>query len=172
MNNASKPDYPKIVITVLRMAIGWHFLYEGVSKLIIKDWTSFSYLANSTGPFSSFYHWLASSEALLQAVDILNVFGLILIGLALVTGLLSRAASVFGVTLLVLYYFAYPPFGDNLLSSSESHLYIIDRNFIEAAALMVLIFLRERGYGIDNLIKMSGQGEPKRKTLLTRRRSI
>ena len=69
MNNVSKPDYPKILITVLRMAIGWHFLYEGVSKLIVKDWTAFSYLANSTGPFSGFYHWLASSGAVLQAVD-------------------------------------------------------------------------------------------------------
>ncbi len=153
MNKLSKPDYPKIVVTVLRMAIGWHFLYEGISKLVIKDWTSFSYLANSTGPFSGFYHWLSSSDALLQAVDILNIYGLILIGLALVTGLISRIASVAGVLLLTLYYFAYPPFGDNLLGSSESHLYIIDRNFIEAAALMVLIFLKERGYGIDTLIK-------------------
>jgi uncharacterized membrane protein YphA (DoxX/SURF4 family) len=129
MNNVSKPDYPKIFITVLRMAIGWHFLYEGISKLIIKDWTSFSYLANSTGPFSAFYHWLTSSDALLQAVDILNVFGLIMIGLALVTGLVSRAASVSGVMLLVLYYFAYPPFGDSLLSADEGHLYIL-QNFI------------------------------------------
>jgi uncharacterized membrane protein YphA (DoxX/SURF4 family) len=153
MNNVSKPDYPKILITVLRMAIGWHFLYEGVSKLIIKDWTSFSYLANSTGPFSGFYHWLTSSGALVQAVDWLNIGGLILIGLALVTGLLSRVASIAGVLLLTLYYFAYPPFGDSLLSSGEGHVYIIDRNFIEAVALMVLILLKERGYGIENLIK-------------------
>ena len=119
MNKLSKPDYPKIVVTVLRMAIGWHFLYEGISKLVIKDWTSFSYLANSTGPFSGFYHWLTSSDALLQTVDIMNVWGLILIGLALVTGLLPRVASVAGVLLLALYYFAYPPFGDTLLSSNE-----------------------------------------------------
>lgn len=155
MNNLSKTDYPKIVVTVLRMAIGWHFLYEGISKLVTKDWTSFSYLANSTGPLSGFYHWLTSSDVLLRTVDLLNVYGLILIGLALVTGLLSRVVSVAGAVLLTLYYFAYPPFGDTLLSSSESHLYIIDRNFIEAAALMVLIFLKDRGYGIDNLIKNS-----------------
>ncbi len=153
MNNVSKPDYPKVLITVLRMAIGWHFLYEGVSKLIINDWTSFSYLANSTGPFSGFYHWLTSSGAVLQTVDILNICGLILIGLALVTGLLSRVASIAGVLLLTLYYFAYPPFGDSLLSADEGHVYIIDRNFIEAVALMVLFFLKEQGYGIQNLIK-------------------
>jgi len=160
MNNITKPDYPKILITVLRMAIGWHFLYEGVSKLIIKDWTSFSYLANSTGPFSGFYHWLTSSGALLQAVDILNIFGLILIGLALITGLLSRVASIAGVLLLTLYYFAYPPFGDSLLSADEGHVYIIDRNFIEAVALLVLIFLKERGYGIETLIKQMRLKKP------------
>ena len=160
MNNITKPDYPKILITVLRMAIGWHFLYEGVSKLIIKDWTSFSYLANSTGPFSGFYHWLTSSGALLQAVDILNIFGLILIGLALITGLLSRVASIAGVLLLTLYYFAYPPFGDSLLSADEGHVYIIDRNFIEAVALLVLIFIKERGYGIEILIKQMRLKKP------------
>ncbi len=165
MNNVSKPDYPKILITVLRMAIGWHFLYEGVSKLIVKDWTAFSYLANSTGPFSGFYHWLASSGAVLQAVDWLNIGGLILIGLALVTGFVPRVASMAGVLLLTLYYFAYPPFGDTLLSTSESHIYIIDRNFIEAAALMVLILLKETGYGIDNLIKNARDRRAEKKNL-------
>ncbi len=153
MKKAYKADYPKIFITILRMVIGWHFLYEGVSKILIKDWTSFSYLANTTGPLSGFYHWLASSDALLQVVDVLNVYGLLLIGLALVTGLLSRIASIAGVMLLTLYYFAYPPFGDSLLGSDEAHLFIIDRNFIEAAALLVLIFLNETGYGIGILIK-------------------
>ncbi len=153
MNKASGTDYKKIFITVLRMAIGWHFLYEGISKIVQQDWSAFSYLANSTGPFSGFYHWLASSDGLLNAVDLLNVYGLILIGFALTTGLFSRLASVFGAVLLVLYYFAYPPFGDSLLGSEQGNLYIIDRNFIEAAALMVLAFLRERGYGLEALIR-------------------
>ncbi len=165
MKKVYKADYPKIFITILRMAIGWHFLYEGVSKILIKDWTSFSYLANSTGPFSGFYHWLASSDALLQVVDILNVYGLLLIGLALVTGLLSRTASVAGVMLLTLYYFAYPPFGDSLLGSDEAHLFIIDRNFIEAAALLVLIFHKETGYGIGAIIKSFSSKRAEKRSL-------
>ncbi len=152
MNYSTGTDYRKIIVTVLRMAIGWHFLYEGISKIVMKDWSAFSYLANSTGPFSGFYHWLATSEGLLKAVDLLNEYGLILIGFALTTGLFSRLASAFGAVLLMLYYFAYPSFGDSLLSSEQGNLYIIDRNFIEAAALLVLAFLRERGYGLDALI--------------------
>jgi len=152
MNKTFKEDFPKLLITILRMAIGWHFLYEGVSKLLIKDWSSFSYLANTTGPLSGFYHWLASSESLLQAVDIINIYGLIFIGLALVTGVLSRVASSAAVLLLGLYYFAYPPFGDSLLNAEEGHLYIVNMIFVEAAALLLLLFLKERGYGIDILI--------------------
>ena len=153
MNKASGTDYRKIFITVLRMAIGWHFLYEGFSKIAKQDWSAFSYLANSTGPFSGFYHWLASSDGLLNAVDLLNVYGLILIGIALTTGLFSRLASLCGAVLLVLYYFAYPPFGDSLLGSEVGNFYIIARNFIEAAALIVLALLRERGYGLETLIR-------------------
>jgi len=148
MNKKLKTDFTKLPITVLRMIIGWHFLYEGVSKLVIKDWSAFSYLANTTGPFSNFYHWLSSSEAVLQVVDILNVYGL-----GLVTGLLIRSASIAGVMLLALYYFAYPPFGDSLLNAEEGHLYIVNMIFIEAAALLLLVFLKEKGYGMDAIIK-------------------
>jgi uncharacterized membrane protein YphA (DoxX/SURF4 family) len=156
MKKTPSTDYSKIFITLLWMAIGWHFLYEGISKIFIKDWTAFSYLSNSTGPIAGFYHWLASSDGLLRIVDALNIYGLILIGLSLVTGLVSRLASVAGVVLLMLYYFAYPPFGDSLLNSEEGHMYIIDRNFIEAVALLVLVFLRERGYGLSSLVRNSG----------------
>ncbi|MCJ7820097.1 MAG: DoxX family membrane protein, partial [Bacteroidales bacterium] len=153
MTKTFKEDFPKLLITILRMAIGWYFLYEGISKLLIKDWSSFSYLANTTGPLSGFYHWLASSESLLQAVDIINIYGLVFIGLALVTGLLSRISSSAAVLLLGLYYFAYPPFGDSLLNAEEGHLYIVNMIFVEAAALLLLLFLKERGYGIDALIR-------------------
>jgi len=30
----------KLAITVLRMAIGWHFLYEGLIKLFADDWSA------------------------------------------------------------------------------------------------------------------------------------
>ena len=34
----------------LRLAIGWHFLYEGLMKLYNPDWTAFGYLASAQGP--------------------------------------------------------------------------------------------------------------------------
>ena len=145
---SGKNDWGKWVITLFRVAIGWHFLYEGLSKLFIKDWSAAGYLTNSIGPFEGFYHWLGTSQSLMPVIDILNISGLILIGLALFAGLAIRLASVSGIVLLALYYFAYPPFGGNIFGATEGNLYIVNRNFIEAAALLVLIFLKEKGYGI------------------------
>jgi hypothetical protein len=86
---------------------------------------------------------MANSEGLLKVVDILNMYGLILIGLALFTGIFIRLAAAAGSVLLALYYFAYPPFGDSLLSFSEGHLFIVDKNFIECMALLFILFFRE-----------------------------
>jgi uncharacterized membrane protein YphA (DoxX/SURF4 family) len=148
MVSRGKDNWGKWVITLFRVAIGWHFLYEGLSKLFIKDWSAAGYLTNSIGPFERFYHWLGASQSLMPIVDILNISGLILIGFALLLGLAIRFASISGIVLLALYYFAYPPFGGNIFGSTEGNLYIVNRNFIEAAALLVLIFLKEKGYGI------------------------
>jgi len=143
----------RVTFTVIRVAIGWHFLYEGMSKLFLEDWSSKSYLANATGFLSGFYHWLAGGETLVRVVDFLNVYGLILIGLALFIGLLVRFASIAGIVLLVLYYFAYPPFGTSLFGTTEGHFYIVNRNFIEAFLLLWFVFSRETGYGIDLLLR-------------------
>lgn len=144
----------KILITILRIAIGWHFLYEGISKLFIDGWSAHSYLANTSGFMSGFYHSLAASPAMMKLVDIMNIYGLILIGLALFAGVFIRLASLAGSLLLILYYFAYPPFGSSLFNISEGHLFIVDRLFIECAALLLVFFSRDRGYGIDALVAM------------------
>ena len=141
----------KWILTILRMAIGWHFLYEGCIKLFADDWSAASYLSNTYGVFSGFYHWLAASEGLLAIVDFLNIWGLILIGLSLFFGLLARWVSLTGALLLVLYYFAYPPFGVTLLTGDGS-VYIINQLFIEAAILVFFFFYKEKGYGLDDAL--------------------
>ena len=147
------------VITIIRAAIGWHFLYEGLSKLLMDSWSSQSYLANATGFLSGFYHWLASGEAVVKVVDMFNVYGLILIGLALFLGIFIRLASLAGIVLLVLYYFAYPPFGTSLFGSPEGHFYIVNRNFIEALLLLGFMISKQQGYGIGHLIKIGKKEE-------------
>ena len=35
------------ILTILRIFVGWHFLYEGIVKLFNPDWSSASYLMES-----------------------------------------------------------------------------------------------------------------------------
>ncbi len=156
MNN---PGLKRTLITIIRAAIGWHFLYEGISKLFMENWSAQSYLANATGFLSGFYHWLASGESLVKVIDVLNVYGLILIGLALFLGVFVRLASAGGILLLLLYYFAYPPFGTSLFGSPEGHFYIVNRNFIEAFLLLWFVLSSHTGYGIAMLFKRGKKEE-------------
>ena len=141
MKNSNQIDWKKLFISILRMAVGWHFLYEGISKLVISNWSSYSYLANSTGPLSGLYHSIASSPGLLKVIDLLNIYGLILIGIGLFIGIFTRLAAISGALLLTMYYFAYPPFGASLFNTGEGHLFIVDKLFIETAVLVFLAFL-------------------------------
>jgi uncharacterized membrane protein YphA (DoxX/SURF4 family) len=148
-------NWKKILITVFRFAIGWHFLYEGISKLVAGNWSAAGYLSSSTGPLAGFYQWMAGSEGIMTVVDPLNIAALILIGLALTAGVAIRLSSISGIALLMLYYFAYPPFGGSLMSPAEGSLYIVNKNLIEALALVVLIFLNDKGYGLYNMLSFS-----------------
>ena len=141
----------KWIITALRMAIGWHFLYEGAIKLFAEEWSAESFLSNTYGFLSGFFHWLTTSPVRMEIVDWLNIVGLLLIGLSLFFGVWSKLASIFGVLLISLYYFAYPPFGVSLLGG-DGTAFIINHLFIEGVALVFLFFYKEKGYGIDYLI--------------------
>lgn len=154
MGNIFQTDSKKLLLTFLRMAVGWHFMYEGISKLFIQDWSSYSYLVSSIGPLSGFYHWLASSAGVLKVVDMLNIYGLILIGASLFIGVFSRIAAISGTILLTLYYFAYPPFGESLYSIGDGNLFIVDKIFIEALLLLYIFFNIEKGFGIEQFIEM------------------
>jgi uncharacterized membrane protein YphA (DoxX/SURF4 family) len=152
MESSKQTELRRLFITILRVAIGWHFLYEGLSKVLALNWTSSSYLLNTSGFMSGFYHALAASPVLIKVIDILNMYGLLFIGIGLFIGLFIRFAAAAGTLLLILYYFAYPPFGVSLLHASEGHLFIVDKIFIEAVALLFIFCFKERGYSIDTLI--------------------
>lgn len=144
---------------ILRFVIGWHFLYEGILKLFTPDWTSKAYLEGSYGFLSSFFHSLSGNESLLNIVDFMNVWGLILIGLGLIIGVFTRIASCSGILLLLLYYFCYPPFGDTLLTNPEGHYWLVNRNIIEIFALVLVIALPSEEFSIQTLFRRKNSGD-------------
>lgn len=138
---------------LLRFGIGWHFLYEGLIKLFSANWTARGYLEGSHGLLSGFFHSLAQNESLLKLIDILNIWGLILIGSGLILGILIRVSAISGIMMLLLYYLAYPPFGDTLFTNTEGHFWIVNRNLVEILALLILIAFPGPGFSILNLIR-------------------
>ncbi len=142
----------ELPLTLLRIVIGWHFLYEGWVKLSDSSWTAAGYLKSTTGPAAALYGWLAASAARAQIVDVLNIAGLLLIGLALIFGLFTRVAACLGILLLGLYYFAYPPlFAPFANASGQGRYLIVNMNLIEMCALAVVAQLSSSAMGLDAL---------------------
>ena len=130
-----------IAMAALRIVIGWHFLYEGASKILTPGWTSRTYLLDSKGFLSGFYTWMANNEGILKVADILNEWGLTLIGLALVLGIFSRIAALSGILLLLLYYLSHPAWiGFEYLFPAEGNYFIVNKNVVEIMALLVLFY--------------------------------
>lgn len=91
----------------------------------------------------------------MNAVNFLNEWGLVLIGLGLFIGLFSRPLKIAGMLLLSLYYLAYPPFsGLSINAPVEGSYWIVNKNLIEMAALFVLyLFPSSQVTGIDRYLK-------------------
>jgi thiosulfate dehydrogenase [quinone] large subunit len=159
INNKTQTKYSNwqtFSLTFLRVLIGWHFLYEGLIKLYTPEWTSKGYLLEAVGPFASIFKGLTSNQVVLAVVDNLNIWGLIGIGLCLFVGFLAKPVKLFGIGLLLLYYFAYPPFiGVTTTAPLEGSYWIVNKNLIEIAALFVLyLFPSSQITGIDRFIKI------------------
>ena len=144
-----------LALTILRITIGWHFLYEGLTKVMNPEWSAISYLNASSGPFASLFKSLASNSSAMESINFLNQWGLVIIGLSLMIGLFSRWACLGGMALLALYYFANPPFiGLSNVSMTEGNYLIVNKNLVEIFALWVLFqFPSSKLTGIDKFIK-------------------
>jgi len=147
--------YSSYLFTLLRILIGWHFLYEGIFKLIHPEWTSKYYLLGSKWIFAGVFHWMASSPGIVSFIDFLNVWGLILIGLSLFIGLLVRWSSVAGAVLLFFYFAAYPPIpGYTFGAITEGNYQWVDKNLIELVMLVILATLpADFLFGFDRWIR-------------------
>jgi len=162
---AHKKDYSNWQLTVLvllRVTIGWHFLYEGLAKLFTPGWSAAEYLDVSRWIFGGLFQWMAANETILSGVNFLNIWGLILIGLGLMFGLFTRIASFGGMALLLLYYVANPPFvGLDFGPPTEGHYLIVNKNLVELFALFVIIlFPTSHLIGIDRLFKRLQSEQP------------
>jgi len=141
-------------LITLRVIIGWHFLYEGVVKVVNPNWSGIGYLLDSGGFMAGFFQGMAANQSTLQVIDFINIWGLIAIGLGLILGSFTRIATIAGIVLLSLYYFSHPPFpGIKYAMPMEGSYLFVNKNLIEMVALAVLfLFPTSREFGLDKFI--------------------
>lgn len=139
-------------LVALRLLLGWHFLYEGVTKLFNPYWTAKSYLLTSEGTLQALFVWLAE-EPMIDVVNVFNIAILIGVGMALMLGLLTRVAVVGGIVLLLMYYLAHPPLHGMSAGPGAGNFWIVNYNLIEIAALLLVYhFPTSKHFGLNALL--------------------
>lgn len=141
-------------LLALRLAVGWHFLYEGLVKVLYPGWSSQGYLMESSGPLAGFFHWLGASSTRVLIVDQLNIWGLIGLGLALVLGFWVRVVALLGALLVGLYYLAMPPlFAPAVAGPAEGNYLIVNKNLIELLVLVLVAITAHDSPGLGRLLE-------------------
>jgi thiosulfate dehydrogenase [quinone] large subunit len=95
---------------LLRLTMGWIFLWSGIDKLVT-DFSASGFLLHSTqGPLTFWFHSLGGSQTALNVVNPLVIWGEILIGFTLVFGIFTRSGLFWGAVMMMLFYLAqFPP---------------------------------------------------------------
>jgi thiosulfate dehydrogenase (quinone) large subunit len=139
----------RVSIVLLRIAMGWLFLYAGLSKVLNPNWSAQGYL-KSAKTFPELYQWLALPSNI-EWVNFLNQWGLTIVGAALILGLFVRWAALAAIAFMVLYYLpilSFPRVGANS--------YLVDEHIIFILVLAALyIFNAGKYWGLDALRKSS-----------------
>lgn len=133
------------LLFLLRIALGWVFLYSGLTKVMDPAWTSSGFLQNAAS-LKGLYSWFSSPENITW-IDILNKWGQTLIGLGLITGTFTRLACYFGMLLMVLYYLP------GLKFPYVEHGFLVDEHVIYFLVFAVLASERiGEYYGVDKYL--------------------
>jgi thiosulfate dehydrogenase [quinone] large subunit len=145
---------PMIAITAMRVLVGWHFLYEGLTKLTAPSWTAAGYLKQARGPLGEAFRSLATRPDLLANADLITMWGLTIVGACLILGLFTRLASLAGLGFILLFYLAAPPLiGYFYAIPSEGTYLIVNKNLVELAALVVILLTGSgRFAGLDRIV--------------------
>src|SRR5215813_5474011 len=135
-------------LVILRTLIGWHFLYEGYYKLMLPawsadgkplpPWTSAGYLKSASGPLARVFQWMIDA-GWIGWIDKTVETSLLLIGLSLILGLLTRVGCWGALFFLTLFYLLAIPTAGAPQPGNEGTYLIVNKTMIEGAAVGVLL---------------------------------
>ena len=145
-----------VAIIFLRIVIGWHFLYEGIAKLTSPSWSAVGYMRASRGPFAALFKSIANNPQMLDNANLITMYGLTIVGVLLMLGLLTRLAAIGGIAFILLFYLCNPPFvGYFYTIPTEGTYLIVNKNLVELAALLVILATRSGLFaGLDRFLHL------------------
>jgi thiosulfate dehydrogenase [quinone] large subunit len=154
MGDGKLSGWAMVAITVMRVFVGWHFLYEGIAKLTAPSWSAAGYLKQARGPFADLFKGLAANPNLLANADLITMWGLTLVGLLLILGLFTRLAALGGIGFIVMFYLCNPPFVGYFYSiPTEGSYLIVNKNIVELCALLVILVTGSGKFaGLDRIV--------------------
>ena len=97
-------------IVLLRLTMGWVFVWAGFDKLI-RGFSAEGFLLHATrGPLGGWFQSLGENGTALDVINPVVVWSQILIGIALIFGVGVRWAAFWGATMMFMFYIAqFPP---------------------------------------------------------------
>lgn len=142
------------VMVILRVAIGWLILYEGIGRAMNSNWSLISYLSGSRGFLARYFKSLSAQSNLMSAFEIISEWGLILIGMGLAFGLFTKFFSISGLVFVLIGYLSHPPFfGLSYSSIIQGSSLIVNELFILFFLfLLFILFPTSHIVGLDRLL--------------------
>ncbi|WP_380681453.1 DoxX family protein [Salinigranum sp. GCM10025319] len=142
-------------LVFMRVTMGWVLLQGGLTKLVTyldadptNNWTAAGYLANAIpqgNPLMGLWGSMAGSPL----IDMLNMWGLTLTGLALILGAFVRWSAFWGAVMMIFYWLAALQ-GGLLAGLPLEHGWVVDDHLVYAFLLFGLgAFGAGRILGLD-----------------------
>ncbi len=146
MKNSELSKGAQIWLFMLRLGMGWLFLYAGLIKVLDPLWSAEGFLKGAK-TFSGFYAWFFDPN-MLWAVNIINEWALVLLGASLILGFFVRPSGIFGIVLMFLYYFA------SSAVPSVPNGFIVDEHIILILLLAFLVAVDAGSFlGLDRFLR-------------------
>ncbi len=137
--------YQKISLFALRVSLGGLFLYAGISKVLDPSWSAAGYLKGAKT--AEWLYQILLQPTVLPTINVINEWGLLLLGISLLLGLGVRMSSVLGAILMFFYYLPTLDF-----PMAGTHSFLIDEHIVYICALLLLgVFQAGTIWGLDKL---------------------
>lgn len=139
----------KLFSSLLRISLGWVFLYQGIVAFRTAGFTVLPFIKNA-GTFSYFYNWVGQASNI-GTISLVVKILFILVGALLVLNAWAKIVSLVGIALMLFFYFPllhFPYVGETY--------YIINEHIIFALILAYFFVTKPNdGLSLGNMFSFS-----------------